>query len=58
MDDKFFDSHKKRVLARLATIDRTMLPEAWWDTVIRHYYTQGFSVERTVQVILETIRKV
>jgi hypothetical protein len=57
MADKFFDRYRRRVLDRLTEIDRDIIPATWWDTVIRHYYELGYSTERTVIVILETIRK-
>jgi hypothetical protein len=57
MADKFFDRYRRRVLDRLTEIDRDIIPATWWDTVIRHYYELGYSTERTVNVILETIRK-
>ena len=57
MSDRYFDQYRRRVLDRLVQIDRDVIPSTWWDTVIRHYYDLGYSTERTVQVILETMKK-
>jgi len=58
MSDKFFNQYRRRVLDRLTEVDRDIIPATWWDTVIRHYYELGYTPERTVNVILETVRKV
>jgi len=29
----------------------------WWESVIRHYYNLGYSEERTVRSIIETMTK-
>ncbi len=57
MPDRDFESYKKRVFDRLKEFDQTLIPESWWETVIRHYYVQGYSAERTVTVIMETLKK-
>ncbi len=57
MDDKFFEAYKRRVYEKLTGVDREMIPPRWWDNVIWHYYNLGYSEERTVRVILETMNK-
>jgi hypothetical protein len=57
MDDKFFETYKKRVYEKLTTINKNVIPPAWWDSVIKHYYNLGYSEERTVRTILETMNK-
>jgi hypothetical protein len=57
MDDKFFEAYKKRVYDRLTEVDRSIIPLTWWESVIKHYYTLGYSEERTVRTILETMKK-
>ena len=57
MDEKDFETYKKRVYERLSETDKNILPQTWWESVIKHYYSTGYSVERTVRAILETVRK-
>ncbi len=57
MDDKFFEAYKRRVYEKLTDAEREIIPPRWWDSVIRHYYNLGYSEERTVRVILETMNK-
>ena len=57
MDEKFFDAYKKLVYERLTEIDKDIIPLKWWDSVIKHYYNVGYSEERTVRTILETMKK-
>jgi hypothetical protein len=56
-DDKYFESYKARVYERLTEADRNVIPASWWETVIRHYYNNGYSEERTVRAIQETMQK-
>jgi hypothetical protein len=55
--DKYFEAFKARVYERLTEIDRSIIPAAWWETVIKHYYNNGYSEERTVRAIQETMQK-
>ena len=55
MADQFFEAYKKRVYDKLSETDKKIIPVAWWDSVIKYYYNQGFSEEQTVRVILETV---
>jgi hypothetical protein len=57
MDDTFFEAYKKRVYEKLSEQERHVIPMTWWESVIRHYYKLGYSEERTVRVILETMTK-
>jgi hypothetical protein len=57
MDDTFFEAYKKRVYEKLSETERDVIPMTWWESVIRHYYNLGYSEERTVRVILETMTK-
>ncbi len=57
MEDKYFETYKNKVYEKLKTIDTNVIPPTWWDSVIKHYYTQGYSEERTVRTIMETMQK-
>ena len=57
MDDTFFEAYKKRVYEKLSETERGVIPLTWWESVIRHYYNLGYSEERTVRVIIETMTK-
>jgi hypothetical protein len=57
MDDTFFEAYKNRVHEKLSEAERDVIPMTWWESVIRHYYNLGYSEERTVRVILETMTK-
>jgi hypothetical protein len=57
MEDRFFTVYKQKVYEKLSEIDRSILPHTWWDSIIKHYYTLGYSEERTVRTILETMKK-
>lgn len=57
MDDIFFEAYRRRVYEKLSETERGVLPMTWWESVIRHYYKLGYSEERTVRVILETMTK-
>jgi hypothetical protein len=57
MEDRFFEAYKKKVYERLTETERKMIPLVWWDSVIKHYYNLGYSEERTVTVILETMKR-
>lgn len=54
-EDKFYDEYKARVYEKLTETERTILPSTWWETVIKHYYKSGYSEERTVRAIQETM---
>ena len=56
-DDKYFESYKAKVYEKLTEADRTVIPSTWWETVIKHYYNNGYSEERTVRAIQETMNK-
>jgi hypothetical protein len=56
-EDKYFEAYKTKVYEKLIGTDRTILPSTWWETVIRHYYNNGYSEERTVRAIQETMQK-
>jgi len=56
-EDKYFETYKTKVYEKLTGTDRTILPSTWWETVIRHYYNNGYSEERTVRAIQETMQK-
>ena len=53
--DQFFQAYKKRVYEKLSESERGVIPLTWWDSVIRYYFSQGYSEERTVRIILETM---
>jgi hypothetical protein len=55
--DKYFEAYKARVYEKLTEADRSILPSSWWETVIRHYYHSGYSEERAVRSIQETMKK-
>lgn len=55
MADQFFEAYKQKVYNGLSETDKNIIPLAWWDSVIKYYYAQGYSVEQTVRVILETV---
>ncbi len=57
MDDTFFEAYKKRVYEKLSETERGVIPMTWWESVIRHYYNLGYSEERTVRSIIETMTK-
>jgi hypothetical protein len=57
MEDKFFAAYKSRVYAKLTEAQRGAIPPTWWDSVIKYYYTMGYSEEQTVNIILETMKK-
>jgi hypothetical protein len=57
MEDIFFEAYKKRVYEELERVGKGDIPAARWDSVIRHYYGLGYSEERTVRTILETMTK-
>ena len=57
MEDKFYETYKNKVYEKLKEIDKDVIPLAWWDTVIKHYYDLGYSEDRTVRTILETMNK-
>lgn len=56
-EDRYFEAYKTRVYEKLTDADRSILPSAWWETVIRHYYENGYSEERAVRAIQETMKK-
>ena len=56
-EDKYFEAYKSKVYERLTEADRSVLPSAWWETVIKHYYKNGYSEERAVRAIQETMKK-
>jgi hypothetical protein len=56
-EDRYFEAYKLKVYERLTEADRNVLPSAWWETVIRHYYKNGYSEERAVRAIQETMNK-
>jgi len=57
MPDTDFENYKKRVFDRLNELDREIIPASWWETVVKHYYQQGYSTGSTVRIILETMKK-
>ena len=57
MEDKYFETYKKKVYEKLTTIDTNVIPPGWWDSVIKHYYNMGYSEDRTVRAIVETMSK-
>lgn len=56
-DDRYFEAYKAKVYEKLTEADRSVLPSAWWETVIKHYYNNGYSEERAFRAIQETIKK-
>ena len=56
-EDRYFEAYKTKVYEKLTDADRNVLPSAWWETVIRHYYKNGYSEERAVRAIQETMKK-
>jgi len=56
-EDRYFEAYKSKVYERLTEADRNVLPSAWWETVIKHYYKSGYSEERAVRAIQETMKK-
>jgi hypothetical protein len=56
-DDKYFLTFKERVYTKLTESDKTVIPSSWWETVIKHYYINGYSEERTVRAIQETMHR-
>jgi hypothetical protein len=57
MSDELLELYKKRVWEKLPKENKQVIPPAWWDTVIKHYFGLGYSEEQTVRVILETMQK-
>ena len=57
MGEQLLELYKKRVWEKLPKDDKQVIPPAWWDTVIKHYFRLGYSEEQTVRVILETMQK-
>lgn len=57
MEDKLFELYKKNVWAKLPKGSQEVIPAAWWETVIKHYYTLGYPEDQTVRVILETMAR-
>ncbi len=57
MEDKIFDLYRKRVWEKILESDRSVISSEWWETVIRHYYQQGYSEVETVRMIRETMMK-
>ena len=57
MEDKLFELYKKSVWSKLPKEGQDVIPQAWWESVIKHYYNLGYSEDRTVRVILETMGK-
>jgi hypothetical protein len=45
------------VYTKLTESDKTVIPSSWWETVIKHYYINGYSEERTVRAIQETMHR-
>jgi len=56
-EDRYFELYKSKVYEKLTEADRSLLPSAWWETVIKHYYSNGYSEERAVRSIQETMKK-
>jgi hypothetical protein len=57
MEDKLFELYKKNVWAKLPKGSQDVIPAAWWETVIKHYYSLGYPEDQTVRVILETMTR-
>ncbi len=57
MQEKMFERYKARVYEKIKEIDRDIIPATWWDTVIKYYFTSGYSEERAAHTILETLKK-
>ena len=57
MLEKAFERYKLRVYDKIKEIDRDIIPVSWWDTVIKYYFTLGYSEERAAHTILETLKK-
>ena len=56
-EDRYFEAYKSKVYEKLTEADKSVLPSAWWETVIKHYYKNGYSEERAVRAIQETMKK-
>jgi hypothetical protein len=56
-EDRYFEAYKTKVYDKLTDADRNVLPSAWWETVIRHYYKNGYSEERAVRAFQEPMKK-
>jgi hypothetical protein len=56
-EDKFYEDYRSRVYEKLTDQERTILPPTWWETVIKHYYKTGYSEDRTVRAIQETMHR-
>jgi hypothetical protein len=56
-EDRYFEAYKTRVYEKMTEADRNVLPSAWWETVIKHYYKNGYSEERAVRAVQETMKK-
>lgn len=56
-EEKFYEEYRTRVYQKLTDAERTILPSTWWETVIKHYYNSGYSEERTVRAIQETMHR-
>ena len=56
-EDRYFEMYKSKVYEKLTESDKSLLPSAWWETVIKHYYKNGYSEERAVRAIQETMKK-
>lgn len=57
MGDPLYEFYRKSVWQKIEKEDKSVIPAAWWDTVIAHYYRMGYSEEETVRVVLETMKK-
>jgi hypothetical protein len=57
MEDKLFELYKKSVWSKLPKESAEVIPPAWWESVIKHYYNLGYPEDQTVRVILETMGK-
>ena len=56
-EDRYFEAYKSKVYEKLTEADKSVLPSAWWETVIKHYYKNGYSEERAVRAIQDTMKK-
>jgi hypothetical protein len=57
MQERMFERYKSKVYEKIKEIDRDIIPAGWWDTVIKYYFTSGYSEERAAHTILETLKK-
>jgi hypothetical protein len=57
MEDNTFDRYKTRVLKAIIEIDRKANLAYFGDTLMRHYFDEGYSEESAAAAMLELFRR-